>query len=179
MIRLRRLLPARREAFLVLSISVVVVHTWSIVNVLRETPALILRLSLWELLGVFAYTLAFALFESLLLPVALVILSMLLPASWFRTRFAAHGAAVVLVTAAWAVVAHYSPDASILSGHALGIVLCTLSVALPLAFIHLKPAVARVARSLAERATVLTWPYLLLDILGILIVLGRNLAGAG
>ena len=49
----------------VFAISMFVVHVWQIINMLQLVPAWRLRLDAWDLVGVIAYTQAFALLESL------------------------------------------------------------------------------------------------------------------
>ena len=56
------------------------VHLWTIYNMLRDVPAWILYMDVWDLIGTISYTLAFALLETFILFLLLVLFSLLLSA---------------------------------------------------------------------------------------------------
>lgn len=96
------------EIILVFPVCVFPIHAWAILNVLREVPAWVLRLTSWELIGVIAYTQAYALVESLVALIILVVLGLLLPVRLYRNKITAYSTMIVLVTTIWTVLAHYN-----------------------------------------------------------------------
>ena len=170
--------PPPQEVFYAFAVCVLPVFIWSIVVLLNEVPAFVLRLSVWEFLGVVGYTQAFALFESLLLLLLLLLLGAILPARWFRSKFVAVSMAIVLVSAGWAVEANYrrvdpstwaTPE--LLS--VLGLYL--LSIAVPYVFIQRFGRLEQILRAIIARLSVLAYIYVSLSVVGILIVLVRNI----
>ena len=53
-------LPSRHYALLLFAICAFPVHVWYIVNLLRELPARMYDLNVWDLVGMSAYVLVFA-----------------------------------------------------------------------------------------------------------------------
>lgn len=177
----KKRLPSKRDAFLLFAACVFPVHVWSILNVLREVPAWVLRLSVWELAGVIAYTQVLALVESLTVSLALLVLSVVLPAGLFRNRLVAQGSMLVLVTSCWAIVAHYNDDVIRLWGardFLLWLVFYVVSITIFYILIYRSAKIERAIRSVVERLAVLSGLYVALDLLCILIVVLRNLQGA-
>jgi hypothetical protein len=64
---------SREDILLVFAACVLPVFIWSFYNLLNEVPAFVLRLSVTELIGTSAYVLAFALVESILFFLGLLI----------------------------------------------------------------------------------------------------------
>jgi hypothetical protein len=155
------------------------VHVWSIINVLRELPAWALRLSAWELTGVISYTLAFALVESALLLVGLLGLAVVLPAAILRRKFIALSSVLVLIHTGWAIVLQYNFEAIRSWGFqklALLGLLYLITLGVPYLVVHRYERVERFLRVAVERLSVLSYLYISLDILGVLIVLMRNIS---
>jgi hypothetical protein len=156
------------------------VHVWAIVNLLRELPAWLLRLSIWELIGVISYVLVFALVESVAFLVALLVLAALLPAKLLRDRFVAVGTMLVVITTAWAIAAHYNADAIRLWGlrqFALWGALYLVSVLVGWALVYRFKRLQGIVVAVAERLVVLSAAYVVLDLLGVGIVVLRNVIG--
>ena len=157
------------------------VHVWAIVNVLRELPAWLLRLSLWELIGVISYTLVFTLVESLLFLLTLVLPATILPARLYRDRLVATGTMIVALTSLWAVAAHYNSEAIRAWGlreFALWGGLYLVSIVAGWLSVYLAKRLQRVLVAVADRLVVLTTVYLAVDIVALLIILVRNISGA-
>lgn len=181
MVTFRSRFAPRRDILLLFGACVFPVQVWSIVNVLREVPAWVLRLSLWDLIGVIAYTQAFALLESAIIFLVLILLGAILPGRLFRDRFVAQGSMAVFLTSAWAVAAHYSDDAIRLWSakmFLLGFAVYLASVAVFYGLIHRHDRLAEAIRSLVERLLVLSLLYVSIDVLSLLIVAFRNVRGA-
>ncbi|RJP52713.1 MAG: hypothetical protein C4583_06110 [Anaerolineaceae bacterium] len=84
---LKRGLPAKSEMFLVLSTAAFLIFTWSVRTLFFNFPAFLLSYTIGEILVIAAYMLAFALFETLLATLLLIIMSALLPGGIFKEGF--------------------------------------------------------------------------------------------
>jgi hypothetical protein len=154
------------------------VYIWSIIAALREVPAWILRLPLWDVVGLVAYTQVFALLESGFLFLGIVVLSLILPAAWLRQRLPVQGLLLVLAATAAAVVFHYAEDA--LRG--LGVIGLAGLALLPLVLfgggsyaVRRSPRLETAARAFVERVSVLSYLYVFVSVVGLIIVIARNL----
>jgi hypothetical protein len=176
----RQRLPSRREITLVFAACVFPVHVWTIINVLREVPAWVLRLSAWELFGVVSYALLVALLEGLLLSVGLVALGTLLPRSLLGDGFVAQATMVVLLTSIWAVVAHRNTEVIRLWGlrqFALAGMVYSISIGLGYGLIRCFERLRSVLNSIVERLSVLSFVYVFADLLAVAVVIVRNVWG--
>jgi len=174
-------LPSNRDISLLFASCVFPVHVWSIFNVLREVPAWILRLSSWEFIGIIAYTLAFALLESVIILLTLIFLGTILPARFLRDRFVAQSSMLVLLTSGWAIVAHYNDEVIRLWGikeFLFWSLPYLTSLALAYVLIHRYERLGKYIRSLAERLTVLSFTFASIDFLGVIVVILRNVSGS-
>jgi hypothetical protein len=145
---------------------------------LKEVPAWILRLTSWDLIGVIAYTQAFALFESLLLFIFLYLLGLVLPFQWEGNRFAAQSAVVVFVTASWSVVAHLNDQAIrtwAVKEFLPWALAYFLSIVLAFGVVQRIRTVENIVLNVVERLTALALIYLFIDLVSVLIVIVRNI----
>jgi len=172
-------LPSRHELALVFAACVFPVHVWTIINVLREVPAWVLRLSAWQLVGVISYALLVALVESVLLFVGLVVLGTVLPRVVFGDGdgFVAQAVMIVLLTSAWAVVAHYNTDVIRLWGlrkFALWGMIYLASLGAGYALVRTVGKVEQVLRAVVERVSILSYAYVVADLAAVVVVIVRN-----
>jgi hypothetical protein len=131
----------------------------------------------WDLSGVIAYILAFALFESLLVLLCVIVIAYILPGRFFRKRFVANSTLLILLTSGWAIAAHFNNQAISLWGLRdflfwFGIYIASIGLfyGLLLRFNSME----RAMNALADRLTVLVYLYTPLSILGAIILLLRN-----
>jgi hypothetical protein len=154
------------------------VHVWLIINVLRELPAWLLRLPLWDVLGVVAYSLMGALIESLLVFTAVVFISFILPARLFRDKFVALSTMAVLLTSVWFVFLHYS-NRIIEARQIAPLLLWAISYALLFAgfylLIHRNQKVESQINAFVRRVAVLSLIYLFFDVVSVIFVIARNI----
>lgn len=173
----RERLPARQDRLAVLGAAVFVVFSWSIRGFLFVFPSRVMYLRAWEVFSIFMYMMAFALAESLLLAGGLTALAMLLPGSWLRQGFAYKGFLTILLGTATAILYQRSlgddlpPKETLLLWTAAPLVLLLGLLAL----LHFFPRLGVILASLAERFTVFVYLYLPLGVLGLLVVVLRNL----
>lgn len=157
------------------------VYTWSMLAFFDKLPSWLLFLSTWELVSVLAYSLVFALFESSMLLLCLVILARILPGRLLRDKFATLGSMIVLVTAVWAIavqlnvqaITSWPMRALMLWG---GVYLGSIGIAFYVILRH--GGVERAWHVLVDRLVVLLYLYLPVTFFSIIVVVVRNLGWA-
>ncbi len=161
------------------------VHVWAAIVYLYDLPGLMLRMSTGDFLAHGAYTLAFALFESIVLAVLATLLTLRISPQRFPALEAG-----VLVSGLWLMIGRATP----LFGRALQNMLPpsatvqafkVLLVALPVGYAATLLALRRAFRrsehaasrmdALRERFSTLVGLYVALDVIGLLDILVRNL----
>ena len=169
---------SREKLILLLAACVFFIHVWSIISVLREVPAWVLRLRFWDLIGVIAYTQVYALAESMVVFLVLIIIAAILPAKLFRDKLVALGTMVVLVTSIWFVLAHYNDEAIRLWGakQFLPVLLTFLvSILIPYVLIQRYQKLEDTISAIVARLAVLAYVYVFLDVISIFIIVIRNI----
>jgi hypothetical protein len=174
---LRHRFPPREDLRLVFGGCAFVIHVWAILNLLDALPAWVLRLTAYELAGVIAYPLFFALLESLFVWGVLILAAVLLPQRWLRQRFVSRGMALLLVTAAWSIAIHFKYESLIQNlGYLpvwLGAYLASTVAIVFLAGHYQK--VENILRAILQRIEVLSFLYIFIDILGLFVIISRSL----
>ena len=150
------------------------------------------RTNAWDAIGVIAYGLLAALAESSILFFVVALSGFLLPSQWSSDKRIDFLSLLVLIVSLWAVVSQllfmwnvWPPEAVIafLRGtdhpfrilYAACLVVVTATVLLPVyLFLRAKTSIP-VMQNLIERVSLLTTFYLFFDVLGIIIVVIRNL----
>ena len=168
------------EIVLVFAACVFPIHAWAILNVLREVPAWVLRLTTWELIGVIAYTQAYALVESLVVLIILVFLGLLLPLRLYRNKFIANSTMIVLITTIWAVLAHYNDGYIRLMSLMqffpwLGLYILSIGIGYLLVWRY--DSVVSSIQAILERIMVLSFIYVFIAIFSVFVVIFRNIQG--
>jgi hypothetical protein len=168
-----------REVSLLFAACVFPIHVWSILRLLSEVPAWMLRMTAWDLVGAIAYTQTFALIESVLILLGVVFLAAILPARIFRDRLVAQGSVVVFLSSLWAVAVHLGGDRLWDSGREFltWSMLYLASIGLSSILIHRQPRLQRWVNSAVERLIPLSVIYVCIDVLSITIVAVRNVLG--
>lgn len=138
-------------------------------------------MSFWELVSVIAYTQAFALLESVFVLFCLLFLGAILPTQFFRKKFVALGGTVVFVTAAWAMIAHYNSAKTSLWGGKDFLPWAALylaSLVVPSVLIRRYKKLEELMVSFIERLSVLSFIYVSIGVLSVVIVVLRNVGRA-
>lgn len=136
----------------------------------------LLFLNTWDLIGVLAYAQTFAFLESAILLLVLVLLSVILPARFFKRRFVAQGSVIVFLTSIWAVVLQYkswtlfSPKAFL-----FGLALYFVSNGVAYVLIRRYRRLEEFICAFVERLTVLLYIYVTAAFLSIIVVVFRNI----
>jgi hypothetical protein len=169
--------PTRQAILRAFMACVFPIHVWSIVNILRTIPSWILSMDIWQLIGVIAYTQAFALLESVLVFLILLFIAIILPRKWFRDRFVAQVCMAVLFASAWAILAHfYGQNYGIwaIKRFLLSMTpLLVLIIVFSILIIRFK-GFQKVIDAFVEHLLVLSLLYVGIDVFSIIVILFRN-----
>jgi hypothetical protein len=151
------------------------------------------RTNAWDAVGVASYGLVFALAESIIIFVAIALLGLLTPKQWDTDRRVAFLSLLVIITGMWGIfgqsryVWNWSLPLPILqflaqSNHpfrflyAMYLAVVIPTVLLPVyVFVKSKKS-TRWMKELMERLSTLTAFYLVFDVIGLVIVIVRNLS---
>ena len=183
---IKKRLPARTDVLRVFNIVIFVVFSWSIRGFLFEIPAFLLYLGLGDITSILFYMLAFALLESILVTGGLVLVSMLLPPKWFKSGFAYKGFLLILAATIGLILFQgyykigffqnlmrndYSDFIPILAGLMIGILVLSSLYWL----FHIKPRYQHYLSVIIEQFGVFSYIYLPLGVIGIMVVMIRNI----
>ena len=181
---LRSRLPSRQDLWLVFSASAFLIHSWALLNYLREVPGYLNRLTIGEMLGILSYVLVLALLETAGAVLFVTILAFLTPRRFLLDRFVPQGLILIYVPGLWAIPIHYqtrlfslveiTPQVY-LAGFAIWLSTFLLAlVDLSLVF-RRHPRIEHGLRSFADQLTVLAWVYLAIDLTAVINLVIRNL----
>ena len=167
-------------------------HLWTLILAFRDISWVTERTNAWDAIAVVSYGMIFALAESVLMFLVLVFVGFLTPWRWESERRIAFLAFLVLILAAWAMISQLlflwnvslpasaieylrNSDHPVRITYAVCLMVITPTVLLPAySFIKTNKAVT-VMQNLMERFSLLSMFYLAFDLLGIFIILVRNL----
>ena len=167
------------------------IHLWAILMILNDISWVTERTNLWDALGVASYGLALILFESVLVFLVATLLGYLVSLDWSQAQRIALLITLFMMAAFWGIIGQLFffsglPGTKILvdllarSGHPLWFLVpgafgvAVVSALIPVYFVlHSKRAV-EIILELAERLTALTAFYLIMDVVGIVIIVIRN-----
>ncbi|MFP4394787.1 MAG: hypothetical protein ACLFTI_05935 [Anaerolineales bacterium] len=163
-------LPSKQELYRFLAVWLAFVNTWAFLSWLYEVPSLIRRLNLWDLVGSLAYTTTFALVESLGIFIPFTLLALLIPTRWLRyVTFALHALIIAMM------VLYVGIGFTLDSGQqTLTWVLGFVSLTGLAYILRRKPRIQQRLVGLLDRLVVLATLYLIVDVVGVVIVVIRN-----
>jgi hypothetical protein len=172
-------------------------HLWTLILAFRDVSWLTERTNVRDAIGVVSYGMLFALIESILIFLVLVLIGLITPWRWEPERRITFLAFLVLIISVWAMIGQLLflwnvslPNSAIeflrreflrRSDHPLRItyavclMVVTPTVLLPAySFLRTSKAVT-VMQNLMERLSLLSIFYLVFDLLGVIIIVFRNL----
>lgn len=170
-------LPGRREITLIFTLCFVIIYSWSTLMFFNYLPSWLLFLDGWTIAGIFAYSQVFALFESLVVLAALILVALVMPRGLFREWFVPQGTAAVLLATAGAIALHLAKEVPLWPSKRLlfGLALYLLAVAVASWAIRRYGQFREMIENMAERLTVLLYVYLPFVALSAAIILIRNI----
>jgi hypothetical protein len=181
---LKSRLPSRSEALSVFSIFVFFVFSWTLYRTFFYVPSWLEYLSLWSVLVIVAYVLAFALLESALLLALLVFFSLFFPTKVFKEKYVLQGSSLAVLVCVGAVLLQrkinlvYRLELWQLLIYPLAGLLFSVLLVLLLAFLFRRfERLSRLVSALVERMVIFVYIYVPLGLLAVLVVLVRNIIG--
>jgi hypothetical protein len=167
---------------LVLSVIIFFDFTWTLYRFSYYLPSWLGYLSTLGTLVVAAYTLSFALLESLVFLVFLVFLSLVFPSRFFQDKFVPQGSALTAVLGSGAfflqrkIFIFYSMEMWQLAATVIAIPIAVVVLVLISSFLLDRfKMLPRLANTVADRMTLFAWIYIPLGLLGLVVVVLRNL----
>jgi hypothetical protein len=148
------------------------IHVWALLNMFKDVPSWVLYMPSGDVVGSIAYVLSFALFETLLILLVVLAVGFIIPKRWVVEKYVPLVSALLVELTIMAIVFQRSiiehlPKRNLVIGFALILAASTLLV---LRF----PKVGSALSWVAERLLVLSFIYIFFDVLGVLVVILRN-----
>ena len=168
-------------------------HLWTLVLAFRDMSWLIERTNIWDAVGNASYALLFAFIESLLVFGLLALVGLVAPKQWEVNRRVAFLTLLLFVTVIWAMVAQLlylwniwlppilvqfiaSTRRPLVMLYLFSLALVAPTVSLPvLVFLRSKKALPALL-DLMDRLSTLSMLYLFLDMVGLVVVIIRNIS---
>jgi len=167
-------------------------HFWTMILVFRDMSWVIERTNVWDAIGVGSYGMVFAFLESVIIFIVVTLLGFITPKQWEINKRIAFLSLLVLITALWAIISQLLflwnvnlPDSVIRftaqSGHplwvlyAISLAFVVPTVLLPFYLFIRSDKSVGIIGGLSERLSVLTVFYLFFDLVGLIVVIIRNI----
>ena len=166
-------------------------HLWTLILAFQDISWITERTNAWDAIGVVSYGMLFALVESTLIFLVLVLLGLITPWRWDSDRRVAFLAFLVLIVSLWGMISQLlflwnvslpasaieylrNSDHPVRITYAACLMVITPTVLLPAySFLRTNKAVT-VMQNLMERLSLLSMFYLVFDLLGVIIIVVRN-----
>lgn len=175
---LKNRLPASKDAFTVFSFVIFIVTSWCVYVSLPNLTSYLYHFNIIEILSIFFYLMAFALFESVLVTFVLIVIGFVLPSQWFSQGFAYKAPVPLLVVAVALMRLQESlssgniPPLRVFAGSvAVVLFLCAVLVF----FFHRVRRLQTIMKIALERFELFTFIYVPLGLIGIVVMLIRNI----
>jgi hypothetical protein len=175
-------LPSRAEVFPVFSILAFLVYSWALYRLFWYLPSWLEYMSIPGVLIIAAYTLAFALFESLVMFGLLLLFCLAFPERFFRRCFVAQASLLALSWGAGAVLIQrqvsfiYRLENWQVGALLLAALAASVSIVLLGAWVFRRfDRLRRLVEDISERMTIFAMLYIPLGLIGVIVVLVRNL----
>jgi hypothetical protein len=82
-------------------------HVWAFFIFLHDFPGFLMHYQPFEIAGILAYVMAYALFESFIATIFLTLASIVLPRGWLLNDFTKKTLILVVITFLWLISAHF------------------------------------------------------------------------
>lgn len=177
-------MPRRGELLPVYSTLLFLSGSWALYRFAWYLPSWMEYLSVPSLLVMAAYTLGYVLLESAVMLGLVVLVSLAFPRSVFRSQFVAVGCTLALALGAGAVLVQrrvsiiYDWEIWQVAAYSAAVLVGVVLLILLVAWLYRRfPRLLSLVNSLAERMTIFAYLYVPLGIIGLAVVIIRNLFG--
>jgi hypothetical protein len=170
---MKETLRQRSTLIAILAAVAVPLHLWVLLLLAASMPQWLLRLTPVQLIGSVSYSLAFALLETLIVFAVVVALLLILPRRLVGTApvpAAALAVALTLLLMVWVILTPFAQQGRLLVGFAVYVALLTAG----LIALRRNSRLAGAVTAIVDRLIPLALLYIFLDILGVIIVIVRN-----
>ena len=174
---------SRYELVQIFAFCVVATHSWTLINMFQDVASWSLSLSIWDLIGTVSYTLIALLFETSVFFLLLMGLGILLPRKLIRDQYVTiSGIIVVEATFLSMVLKPYLEmgfDAytlrlfSFLITMLVLLALIILLIQIPIIIVGIS-RIEKIVSRIADSLITLAFVYIFVDLVGLLIVIIRN-----
>jgi hypothetical protein len=182
--QLRARLPGRAELLPVFAVFSFFTFSWSLYRMFWYVPGWLEYLSIWKVLVIAAYVLMAALLEAAVMAGLVSLLSLAFPRRLFKDLFVLQGCALAALTGLGAVLIQrkinlvYRLEIWQMALYPAILLVMIIAFVLLMAWaLQRFPLMSRLGAALAERMTIFAYLYAPLGLLGMLVVLVRNLLG--
>jgi len=167
-------------------------HLWTLIFAFRDISWLIDRTNVWDAIGNTSYGMIFAFFESLFIFCALILVGLVTPSRWEVNRRVAFLTLILFITSIWGMVSQLlyvwdiwlpfsvmqffaSTGRPLVMLYLLSLVIVVPTVSFPV-FVFLRwEKMLPSLLDFMDRLTTLSMLYLFLDVIGLVIVVIRNI----
>jgi len=181
---LKARLPSRLELLPVFAVFVFFGYSWALYRMFWYVPSWLEYMSVWRVLTIAAYVLAFALVESLVMTGLLTLFSLLFPPKLFKDKFVLLGCSLAAVISVLAFLIQrkinvmYRLELWQIAAYPIALLASLVILVLALNYIFERlPILARLVGGLADQMTIFAYIYVPFSLLGLTLVLIRNLIG--
>jgi len=174
---IRNRFPHRSEMLTVLGVVVFVCHSWSVLGFLNKLSAFILYFRVAEIAEIFAFMMAFAFLESLLVAGVLALLSAIMPSKWLREGFAYKGLIFMVIATIAAIIFQKNLEEVLPPLQVLTLYWVTPLVltAIIIGVVQRMPRARSILLNLADRFSIMLFVYVPIGLLSLMVVALRNL----
>ena len=174
---IRNRLPRRQEIIAVFGVVVFVCHSWTLLGFFNKLSSFLLYFTPSEIFSIFSYMMSVALLESIAVTILLVLLSILLPSSWFRDGFAYKGFVIVVIaTAASILFQKFLPDEFPSTLMLAVFTIVPLALIATLILVNRSfPRLQNIFLDIQDRFSIMLYIFVPIGILSLAVVLFRNL----
>jgi len=175
-------IPSREEITPVFSTILFLVFSWALYHMFWQVPSWLYYMNVWGVLALSAYVLAYSLLESAAILGLVLLVCLLFPQRYFREQFVAQSCALAGILGLGAVAIQRKIGLvfdlqiwQLITYPLLGLAMLPVLTWLLAIVLRRMPRLARLLNSLAERMTVFALIYIPLGILGLIVVIIRNI----
>lgn len=147
------------------------IHVWSIVNMLRAVPSLILSMSTSEIIGSWAYNMTFTLFETIVILLFVLAIGMAFSIRISTTTYVTLSSFLLTEIALMRLL--FEALTGVFSYMDILIAACLIIFILTVILVPKNPKWKDITHSVATRFAVLTYIYIFIDVIGAIIVVVR------
>lgn len=187
-----------QSIFFLFSIIALPVHIWGILRAFTQFSWIAARSEIWGAVSYIFYALVFSLFESMIVFIPTLVVSLLGTVRWKQKKLAVITAALYLQVSMWMVARHLYKHYQLLNpsawlstaldmlypGHimraqllfaALTVLIIAICIAATIILLDRSKPVYKVVSGLFDRLMVLSIFFLFLDLIGIIVIIFRNI----